>query len=242
MVFVLLAFAKLGGEDFMSFWSQIAQLAARAFDPATCTQCPDRAPGSDPAFATAVTALGAKLAMADGEAASIEEDAFLKVFGPEDKARADILRLYGLAKQTALGFESYAKRLAKRYASCPSLLDDVVEGLYYIAVSDGDLTRTEDEYLNRVSELLGLDEARQRRIRSLYIRPNEDDPWYVLGVDYAADLHEVKSARTALLRAFHPDTMRAKGLPEQYEALYHERSTRINQAYARIKAQLTPTS
>jgi hypothetical protein len=36
--------------------------------------------------------------------------------------------------------------------------------------------------------------------------------------------------------------MRAKGLPEQYEVLYHERSTRINQAYTRIKAQLAPVS
>jgi len=224
----------------MTFWSQIAQLAARAFDPATCTQCPDKSPGSDPAFATAVTALGAKLAMADGEAVSVEQDAFLKAFSPEDKAKDDVLRLYGLAKQTALGFESYAKRLAKRYATCPSLLDDVMEGLYYIAVSDGDLTKAEDEYLRRVSDLLGLDEARQRRIRSLYIRPNEDDPWYVLGVDYSADLTEIKSARTALLRAFHPDTMRAKGLPEQYETLYHERSSRINQAYDRIKAQMAP--
>jgi DnaJ like chaperone protein len=224
----------------MTFWSQIAQLAARAFDPAIATQCPQRAPGSDPAFATAVTALGAKLAMADGAADLIEEDAFLEVFSPEDKARGDVIKLYALAKQTSLGFESYAKRLAKRYASYPSLLDDVIEGLYYIAVSDGDLTQAEESYLSRVSELMGLDEARIRRIRSLYIRPDDNDPWYVLGIDYSADWETIKAARTSLLRSFHPDTMRAKGLPEQYESLYHERSARINQAFDRIKAQMLP--
>ena len=52
----------------MSFWRKIAGLAARNLDEAECEVCPPGLPGEDPAFSTAVTALGAKLAKADGEA------------------------------------------------------------------------------------------------------------------------------------------------------------------------------
>src|SRR5580704_9028957 len=50
----------------MTFWRNIASLAARRVDDAACAECPPGLPGEDPAFSTAVTALGAKLAKADG--------------------------------------------------------------------------------------------------------------------------------------------------------------------------------
>ena len=46
----------------MSFWRKIAGLAVRGVDEAECDVCPPGLPGEDPAFSTAVTALGAKLA------------------------------------------------------------------------------------------------------------------------------------------------------------------------------------
>ena len=52
----------------MTFWRNIATLAARRLDMAECQECPPGLPGQDPAFSTAVTALGAKLAKADGSA------------------------------------------------------------------------------------------------------------------------------------------------------------------------------
>src|ERR1700750_1900086 len=64
----------------MSFWRKIAGLAARNLDEAECDVCPPGLPGEDPAFSTAVTALGAKLAKADGEAQAGEWLAFSEVF------------------------------------------------------------------------------------------------------------------------------------------------------------------
>ena len=60
----------------MSFWRKIAGLAVRGVDEAECDVCPPGLPGEDPAFTTAVTALGAKLAKADGEANADEYDTF----------------------------------------------------------------------------------------------------------------------------------------------------------------------
>src|SRR3954465_13200326 len=134
----------------MSFWRKIAGLAARNLDEAECDVCPPGLPGEDPAFSTAVTALGAKLAKADGNAQASEYAAFSEVFQPEDGSQGNVRRLYQLARQTTRGFESYARRLAKRYRSCPQLLEDVLDGLFHIAAADGAVSAEELQYLARV--------------------------------------------------------------------------------------------
>ena len=135
----------------MSFWRKIASRAAKRVDGAECAECPPGLPGEDPAFSTAVTALGAKLARADGRAEQLEFDAFSEVFTPEEGSARDVERLYDLARQTTHGYESYARRLAKRYRNCPQLLEDVVDGLFHIAKSDVATTDNELSYLQRVS-------------------------------------------------------------------------------------------
>src|ERR1700760_4307386 len=147
----------------MSFWRKIAGLAVRNLDEAECATCPPGLPGEDPAFTTAVTALGAKLAKADGEAQAGEYDAFAEVSQPEPGSQGNIRRLYQLARQTTRGFESYARRLSKRYRNCPQLLEDVVDGLLHIASADGAVTGDELAYLESVSGLFGLSPLTFRR-------------------------------------------------------------------------------
>jgi DnaJ like chaperone protein len=218
----------------MSFWKNLAQLAVRRFDAAECVECPKGQPGADPAFATAVTALGAKLAMADGLVQDVEQTAFLQVFKPEDAARRDVMRLYELARQTPHGFESYAKRLAKRYSSCPQILEDVLEGLFHIAVADGYLTHEEETYLETVSRLFGLKSTTYRSIRSGYVPADAEDPYVVLGIAPDASDEDVRRARRARLSDVHPDRIRARGLPAEFEALYTQKSARINLAFDHI--------
>lgn len=218
----------------MSFWKNLARLAVRQVDAAECSECPKGAPGADPAFATAVTALGAKLAMADGLADDGEQQAFLNVFQPQDGAHRDILRLYDLARQTSLGFESYARRLAKRYARCPQILEDVLEGLFHIAVADGYLSAPEETYLETVARLFGLKPGTYRRIRAGYAPLPADDPYTILGLMPDASDDDVRKARRLQLADAHPDRVRARGLPVEFEALYTQKSALINQAFDRI--------
>jgi len=226
----------------MSFWKNLARLAVRQFDPAECTECPKGPPGADPAFATAVTALGAKLAMADGLAHDVEQKAFLHVFQPDEAARRDVLRLYDLARQTSLGFESYAKRLAKRYSACPQILEDVLEGLFHIAVADGHLSHEEETYLETVSDLFGLSARTYRRVRAGYVPQDADDPYVILGLSPDASDEEIKQARRVQLNEFHPDRIRARGLPIDFEALYTQKAALINQAYDQISQERAPVS
>ena len=85
-----------------------AQLAALgAFDCASAERV-----WKDGDFSTAVTALGAKLASAEGPQRPREFEAFAAVFKPQPAAEADIRRLYRLARQTTLGETAYLDQVA----------------------------------------------------------------------------------------------------------------------------------
>ncbi|MFN3230290.1 MAG: TerB family tellurite resistance protein [Asticcacaulis sp.] len=220
----------------MSFFAAIAALASRRFDAAECPDCPPGPPGADPAFTTAVTALGAKLARADGLADPGEQQAFLNVFQPEARAQRDVLQLYELARQTTLGFESYARRLSKRYRNCPQLLEDVLDGLFHIATSDGRFNDAEDAYLAEVARLFALSERDYHRIRASHIGLHADDPHAVLGIEPGASLEVARRARNRLLASLHPDKIRARGLPSEYEAVFTAKAARINTAFDALRA------
>jgi len=215
----------------MGFWRKIAGLAVRNMDEADCPICPPGLPGEDPAFTTAVTALGAKLAKADGRAQAAEYDAFAEVFQPEPASQGNVRRLYQLARQTTRGFESYARRLAKRYRHCPQLLEDVLDGLFFVATSDGMVTADELAYLQRVSELFGQSPLTFRRLKATHLGHDREDPYGVLGVAHDATDAEVRAAWKAQLSEAHPDRARARGLPSEFIEVAEAKAAAINAAF-----------
>ena len=221
----------------MTLLRTIASLARRRSAQkgvADCADCPDGLPGEDPQFSAAVTALGAKLAKADGRAEPGEFQAFSEVFQPGPGAARDVQRLYDLARQTTRGYESYARQIAKRYRRCPDLLEDVLGGLFHIAKADGAVTADEIAYLERVAELFGLSPLVFRRIKAAFLGAPADDPYVLLGVAPDASDDQVRSAWKAILSEAHPDRAASRGLPLEYVQAAHERSAAVNAAYDKV--------
>lgn len=215
----------------MSFWRNIAGLAVRRPDAADCGACPPGLPGADPAFSTAVTALGAKLAKADGRASVGEFDAFAQVFQTDADSEKNIHRLYDLARQTTHGYESYARRLAKRYGGCRQLLEDVLDGLFHIATADGAITEDELAYLERVSELFGFSPLVFRRLKATHLGVGADDPYAVLDVPHDAPDEVVRRAWKTALSEAHPDRARGRGLPQEFIEVAEAKAAAINAAF-----------
>ena len=221
----------------MSFWRKIAGLAVRRVDEAECDTCPPGLPGEDPAFTTAVTALGAKLAKADGEAQAGEYDVFHTVFQAEPGSEGAIRRLYQLARQTTRGFEGYARRLRKRYGTCPQILEDVLDGLFHIAGADGVVTADELAYLERVGELFGLSPLTVRRLKATHLGAANDDPYVILGVAPDATDETVRAAWRAQLAEAHPDRARARGLPPEFAEVAEAKAAAINAAFDQVQRE-----
>ncbi|MEM7237003.1 MAG: molecular chaperone DjiA [Pseudomonadota bacterium] len=192
-----------------------------------------RKPEETVAFTIAVIALGAKMAKADGRVTRDEIAAFKQVFHlpPEDERQA--ARVYNLARTEVAGFEVYAKQIARMFDDRPQVLRDLLEGLVYIAAADGEFHPAEAEYLRRVGELFSIDEDELRQIRARHIA-DLNDPYEILGVDQSASSEEIKRHFRGMVRELHPDTMIARGVPEEARRFAEQRLAAINRAYDKI--------
>jgi len=214
----------------MSLWRTITNLARGPRQDAA-PGCSGRAPNADPAFAAAVTALGAKLARADGRADPVEFDSFVEAFQPEQSAARDIDRLYRLARETTHGYEGYAKALAKRYDHCPQLLETVLSGLFYVAKADGVVSHDEMAFLERVSELFRLSPLTFRRLKADHLGLPANDPYRLLEVAPDAPDAAVHAAWKRQLLAHHPDRAAGRGLSPTLVEAAQAKASAINAAF-----------
>lgn len=226
----------------MSIWSQLLEAGRGLFDPPRDVkslpadfECqPDP---NDVGFTAAVVGLGAKMAMADGEVTDDEIMVFARVFkaAPED---ADaVRRVFNLARQTVRGYESYARRIGKKYKDRPCLLEGVLDGLFQIAVADGIVTHEEMEYLETVSEAFSFAPSTFARIKASHLGPDPEDPYTVLGVQHDAEFNDIKAAYRRLMADNHPDRIMAINQSTDSEDQAHERAAAITSAYAKIRAE-----
>src|SRR5262249_58685337 len=88
----------------------------------------DDMPEHQVAFTVGVIALGAKMAKADGIVTRDEVLAFKEVFKVPDGEMENVSRIFNLAKQDIVGYESYASQLASLLKDNHRLLEDVLEG------------------------------------------------------------------------------------------------------------------
>ena len=97
------------------------------------------------AFAIAVIGLGAKIAKADGRVTRNEVSAFREVFQIPESEEANAARVYNLARQDVAGFEEYARKIKAMFGDEKGVLCDLIEGLLFIAMADGEYHDGEDE-------------------------------------------------------------------------------------------------
>ena len=225
----------------MSIWSRIADALEALRSGESLTQVFDRLrtpPERSVAFTIAVIGLGAKMAKADGLVTRDEVTAFREVFHIPREEEANAARLFNMARTDVAGFEEYATRIAAMFDSTDGTLADLLEGLFHIAMADGEYHPNEDDFLHRVAEIFGLSEREFRAIRTRFVPDAEPDPWDVLGVDPDASLDETRKAWRALVRETHPDAMMARGLPEEAVRLAEKRMIAVNRAWEEIRARV----
>lgn len=192
-------------------------------------------------FTVGVIVLSAKMAKADGVVQRVEIDAFKRIFHVPDNELRNVGRLFDAAKRDSAGFESYAKQLAQMFRDRPAVLEELLAGLFHIAVADGVVHKAELSFLRQVADIFGFpaDEFervwRQHGTRIEGADDPDADPHAILGVPRDADFATVKAAYRKLVRENHPDTLIAQGLPQEFIDLAQEKMAALNAAYEKIE-------
>jgi DnaJ like chaperone protein len=93
-----------------------------------------------------------------------------------------------------------------------------------------------------VAEIFGMEELQFRRLRACYVPEAAPDPYAVLGVDPEASIEDIRSAWRAEVRLTHPDTMIARGVPEEAVKLAERRLIAVNRAWEEISTRSSERS
>lgn len=223
----------------MSLWTRITDALAALGKGEGLSAVFDRMrtrPERSVAFAIAVIGLGAKMAKADGLVTRDEVAAFREVFQIASEDEAGAAHVFNLARTDIAGYREYAGRIRRMFANDPEMLCDLMEGLFHIALADGQYHPAEDRFLADVADIFGLTNAQFRALRARFVPDSPRDPYAVLGVAPDTPPAEIRKAWQRLVRENHPDRMIARGVPGEAIKLAEKRLIDINRAWDDISA------
>ncbi|MFC0283944.1 TerB family tellurite resistance protein [Camelimonas abortus] len=186
-------------------------------------------------YATGLVALCAKMARADGVVTEDEIAAFRRIIDvpPQDLPR--VQRLFDIARQTTVGFDVYARQLARTFAGDRPLLESVLDALFRIACADHAVHEAELAFLQQVADIFGFTAEEFALVRASHLA-EPDDPWRILGAHPDMSDAELQRCYRRQIAEHHPDRLIAAGLPQEAVAVANARAAAINAAFARIRA------
>ena len=191
------------------------------------------------AFMVGVIALSAKMAKADGMVTRDEVAAFKQVFKVPPGEMGNVSRIFNAAKQDVVGYESYAEQLASLFGENRRLLEDVLEGLFHIALANGELDPGEEQFLAHVAKLFGFSDAEFCAIKARHASSGEHDPYEVLGVAPEIEDDALHDHYRKLIADYQFDKMIARGVPPEFAASAARKISVISSAYAAVLKQRT---
>ena len=186
------------------------------------------------AFTIAVIALGAKMAKADGLVTRDEVAAFRQVFFIPKRDEKQAAKVFNLARQDVAGYEVYAATIGTMFKDDPKVLEDLIEGLFYIAMADGHYHPNEDDFVHVVARKFHIDEDSFRGLRTRFAPDAPPDAYEILGVTPDTALAEIRAAWRKRIRETHPDQLMARGLPEEAITLATKHMIAVNKAWEEI--------
>ena len=184
-------------------------------------------------FTAGVIALSAKMAKADGKVTKEEILTFRKLVQiPKDDIN-QVSKLWELAKETTDGYELYAKQIYSLFRNQPEILERILDILFEIAKSDGNIDSTELNYLKNVSNIFNFDEIIFEKLLALH-NP-ENNSFEILGVQISDSLEDIQKKWKEMVKNNHPDKLVGQGMPIEFIESANQKLAIINSAYEEIK-------
>ena len=186
-------------------------------------------------FTLSIITLSAKLAKSDGKVTSDEINAFKEKFRIPKNEIPKISKIFNEAKKNVYGYKQIADQVGIIFADNKILLEELLNNLFYIAASDGQVSLNEVEMLKSISQSFKFSEKDFQRIFQTNINNKQKDPYKILGVTRDDDDDIIRKKWIELNKEHHPDNLIAKGMPKEFINRSNDELASINLAYDKIK-------
>jgi len=161
-------------------------------------------------------------------------DRFLRQMGITGTERNFAIGIFNDAKNAPYTIQDFAVQFYEVSRHQQALLYSFLDVLFQVALADGTLHPAEEQAIDDIRRIFGVSDAAFDGIKSRYI--DDAEKYYnVLNCTAACTDEELKKQYKKLARDFHPDTIIAKGLPEEFVTFATKRFQDIQEAYEKIR-------
>ena len=186
-------------------------------------------------FALSLIVLSAKLSKADGKVSREELIAVKDKLKIPENELDQVGKIFNRAKEESTGYEPYAQQIAKFYEGNLNVLEEVINILFYIAESDGQVTSEETKMIEKISIIFGLTETQFISIKESRKSSDKLNPYMVLKSSPHEDLQTIRKRYLKLSKEHHPDLLLSKGVPEEVIEESKKTMRAINLAWDQIQ-------
>ena len=186
-------------------------------------------------FALSLIVLSAKLSKVDGLVSKEELVAVrdkLKI--PENEIE-QVGKIFNKAKEESKGYEPYAKQIAQIYKNNLNVLEEVINILFYIAESDGNVSQAELDMIGHIAQIFGLNQSQFDSIRESRKGSDKINPYIVLESKPEEDIQTIRKKYLKLSKEHHPDLLISKGVPQEVIEESKKKMRSINSAWDQIQ-------
>jgi DnaJ like chaperone protein len=182
----------------------------------------------------------AKLASIDGKVSEAEMGSVRQFMRQDLRLNPQSQRAAEEIFQTALRsrqpFEAFAAQFYRQFAAQPQLLELMIDILLRVSVADGELGEKEEELIFSAVRAFRMDRADYEKIRARHIS-SIGRSYARLGARRTDSDEEIKRKYRQLVRDYHPDTVSAKGLPDEFVKFANDQFREIQEAYDAIRKE-----
>ena len=186
-------------------------------------------------FALSLIVLSAKLSKVDGQVSKAELVAVKDKLKIPENEIDKVGKIFNKAKEESTGYEPYAQQIAQIYRNNPNVLEEVINILFYIAESDGNVSQSELRMIQNISEIFGLSSVQFNSIKESRKSSDKLNPYIVLESKPEEDLQTIRKKYLKLSKEHHPDVLISKGVPLEVIEESKKKMRAINSAWDQIQ-------
>ncbi|SRR6056297_2057882 len=192
------------------------------------------------AFFVAAFSMLAKLSRADGQVSEAEVNAIRQFMARDlnlnEQSRQAAEQIFQTALNTPQSFDDFAGQFYQHFSGQPQLLEFMIDILLRVSVADGALQDAEERLILSAVRIFRISDADYQKIKSRYVS-NTERYYAALGCNRSDSDDEIKKQYRKLVRDYHPDTIAAKGLPDEFVKFANDKFREIQEAYDAIRKE-----
>jgi len=186
-------------------------------------------------FALSLIVLSAKLSKADGQVSKEELIAVKDKLKIPDNELDQVGEIFNKAKEESAGYEPYAQQIAQIYKEKINVLEEVINILFYIAESDGNISESELKMIEHIAQIFGLTQIQFNSIRESRKSSDKLNPYIVLESNPDDTIEIIRKRYLKLSKEHHPDLLISKGVPQEVIDESKAKMRAINSAWDQVK-------